>query len=1126
MSEKFKEFKPTSWAINNKTSIYVLTLIISIFGYISYNALPKEQFPDIVIPTYVVTTIYPGSSPTDIENLVTRHIEKNLGSESDIDKISSQSMQDVSIIVVEFKTGIDESVAKQTVRDAVDKSKSDLPNDLPNESEITEISFSEFPVLYINLSSDAITLAQLKKVAEDARDAVESLDQVNRIDIIGALDREIQINVDLYKMISSGITFGNLEQAISYENLTVAGGNIKMNGMARSIRVVGEFSDIETIKNIVVTSGSGAQVYLRDIAEVKDDFAEQQSYSRLDGKPVVMLNVVKKSGANLLETIDKTKAILADLQAHQFPQGVNVTFTGDQSRYTRATLDELNNSILMGFILVTIVLAFFMGLTNAIFVGLAVPLSMCIAYIVLPMIGYSMNMLVMFSFIFALGIVVDDAIVVIENTHRIFKQHKGVMGISEAAKRAAGEVFLPIFSGTLTTITPFIPLAFWPGVVGEFMVFIPVTIIITLFASLLVAYIINPIFAVQFISNHDDAVERPTGKKANKIYITTVIISLFSLLFYLLGVIMWGNIVLFVALFFIFHQFFGRITIEKFQTILLPRIMGFYERLLRWVISGKRPYGMLLWIFLLFIGTICLTIFSKPKIIFFPDNQPNTIYVYTELPEGTDVAYTDSITKIIERRVVGVLGVGNSDVESIVANVAISSSENTFDGGGTKIFNKSKVAVNFREIGFRTGISTNDYITPIRESVQGIAGAKIKVDKNQMGPPVGKPINIEISGDDMDELITTVERFKRYIIEEKGVEGIEQLEMDFQTSKPEMLIELDRERANLNGISAGTVGMAIRNALYGKEISKYREGEDQYPIMVRLNYDQRQDIDALIEMPISYRDINSGLFRQIPLSTISTVKYVNSYGAITRIDQQRVITMSSNVLDGYNANSINAQIRKLIPSFEKSKGVEINLTGEQEDQAEAANFLSTAMILALFLIFFILITQFNSLIKPLIILSEVIFSLIGVLLGFVITGMPISVIMTGMGVIALAGIVIRNGILLVEFTDELILRGYKTREAIVEAGKTRIIPVLLTAVSTILGLIPLAIGMNLDFAGLFESFSPHIYFGGDNTAFFGSLAWAIVFGLTFATFLTLLFIPVMYFVGHASGLKLKRLFRR
>lgn len=1126
MSEKFKEFKPTSWAINNKTSIYVLTIMIILFGYMSYKALPKEQFPDIVIPTYIVTTVYPGSSPTDIENLVTRHIEKNLRGESDIDKISSQSMQDVSIIVAEFKTGVDENIAKQAVTDAVDKSKQDLPNDLPNDPLITEVSFSEFPILYINLSSDAITLAELKKLAEDVEDKIESLEEINRVDIVGALDREIQINVDLYKMVVSGVTFANIEQAIAYENLTVAGGNIKMNGMARSMRVVGEFNDMETIRNIVIGTSSGAQVYLRDIAEVKDDYAEQESYSRLDAKPVVMLNVVKKSGANLLESIDKIKEIMTDFQENQFPEGMNVTFTGDQSRYTRATLDELNNTIIMGFALVTIVLTFFMGLTNAIFVGLAVPLSMCIAYLVLPLIGYSMNMLVMFAFIFALGIVVDDAIVVIENTHRIFNQHKGEMDIAEAAKRAAGEVFLPIFSGTLTTIAPFIPLAFWPGMVGQFMVFLPVTIIITLFASLLVAYIINPIFAVQFMSVEDDAGERPKGKKARKVWRNTAIMVAIAIPFYVSQAFFWGNFIIFVALCFLFYQYAGRVIIHKFQHGLLPRLMNWYERVLRWVIRGKRPYWMLLWIILLFVGTIGLTILAKPKVVFFPDNQPNTIFVYTEMPEGTDVAYTDSITKIIEERVVGVLGKDNPDVESIVANVAISASENTFDGGGTKIFNKSKVAINFREIGERTGIPTNDYMTPIRHAVDGIAGAKIKVDKNQMGPPTGKPINIEVSGEDLDELIATSERFRKYLLEEKGVAGIERLELDFQTSKPELIIELDRERANANGISAGSVGLAIRNALYGKEISKYREGEDQYPIMVRLNYDQRQNIDALIEMPIAYRDMNTGLFRQIPLSTVSTIKYVNSYGAISRIDEKRVITMSSNVLDGYNANEINSKIRKLIPAFEKDKSVKIELTGEQEDQAEAANFLSVAMLLALFLIFFILITQFNSLSKPFIILSEVIFSLIGVLLGFIITGMPMSVIMTGMGVIALAGIVIRNGILLVEFTDVLRAQGYKTREAIVEAGKTRIIPVLLTAVSTILGLIPLAIGMNVDFVGLFESFSPHIYFGGDNTAFFGALAWAIVFGLAFATFLTLLFIPVMYFVGHAAEIKIKRRFKK
>lgn len=1125
MSKKFKEFGPTSWAINNKTSVYVLTLMLSLFGWLSYQSIPKEQFPDLVIPTFIVSTVYPGTSPTDIENLVTRFIEKNLKGENDVDKITSKSMQDVSLIIVEFKTGIDPVEAKQRVTNAVDKSKQDLPNDLPDDPAVTEINFSEFPVLYVNLSSDVENLVKLKKYAEDAQDKIESMPEINRVDIIGALDREIQINVDLYKMTAAGITFQNIEQAVAYENMTVASGNIKMHGMARSMRVVGEFADVETIEDLVLNSSSGAQVTLKDIATVVDSFEEQESFARLGGKNVVTLNIVKKSGENLLESIDKIKTIMKELQADTYPKSVDVSFTGDQSRFTRATLTELNNTIIIGFVLVTIVLTFFMGLTNAIFVGLAVPLSMALAYLVLPVIGYSMNMLVMFSFIFALGIVVDDAIVVIENTHRIFNQNKGKMDIAEAAKRAAGEVFMPILSGTMTTIAPFVPLCFWPGMVGEFMVFLPVTIIITLTASLLVAYIINPVFAVQFMSHEEDLGEKLRGAKMRKVLRMTLYMLIISAPFYIFGAFMWANLIVFLTLCYTFYNFYGRIIIHKFQYQFLPALMRVYEKMLRKCICGKRPYYLFGSMIALFIGVVYMVMVVKPQVVFFPDNNPNTIFIYTQMPEGTDVVVTDSITKELEKRVTKVMGEGNPDVESIVANVALSASDNSFDGG-TKVLNKSKIAINFVEMGERVGKSTSDYLPDLRAAVNDIPGAIIKVEKNQMGPPTGKPINIEIKGESLEDLVKTTERLKAYIVDTLNIQGIEKLNMDFETSKPELIVNVDRLRANYNGMMSGSIGAAMRNALYGKEVSKFRDGEDQYPIMVRLRKEQREDVDALIEMPVTYRDMASGMFRQIPLSSVVNLQYANSYGSITRIDEERVITLSSNVLTGYNANTIISQINRALPSFEIPRGVKIGFTGEQEDQQETADFLGMAMVAALFIIFFILITQFNSLTKPFVILSEVIFSLIGVLLGFMIFDMPISIIMTGLGVVALAGIVIRNGILLVEFTDVLRAQGYKTREAIVQAGKTRIIPVMLTAVSTILGLIPLAMGMNIDFVGLFESFEPHIYFGGDNTAFFGPLAWAIIFGLTFATFLTLVFIPVMYYIAHTGSLKVKRIFTK
>jgi multidrug efflux pump len=1114
MEKKYKEFFATSWSIDNKISVYVLVFIISVFGLINYYTIPKEQFPEIVIPMINVNTIYPGTSPSDMENLVTRPLEKNLKSISGVKKITSRSMQDFSAIIVEFNTDIDLKDAKQKVTDAVDKTKKDLPTD-PSfiEPSVMEIDLSEVPIEYINLSGD-IPLDRLKKYADDMQDRIESLKEITRVEIGGALTREIQVDIDMYKMKAAGLTFRDVEQAVSLNNMTVSGGNIDLQQMSRSVRVVGEVQNIDEIKNIILTTNTGAIIKLQEIATVRDGFHEPENYARYNGKNVVTLNVIKKSGQNLLAASDQIKAIIADMQKTSLPANLNIDITGDQSRYTRNTLSELNNTIILGFIFVVIVLMFFMGIVNAIFVAFAVPLSMAIAYLVLPWIGFTMNMLVMFSFIFALGIVVDDAIVVIENTHRIHRITK--MGIVDSAKSAAGEVFVPILSGTLTTLAPFFPLAFWPGVVGKFMVFIPVTLIITLFASLIVAYIFNPVFAVDFMKLGDE--EETVNKR--KVYKTTAIIVVIALPFYLLGVRALANFIIFIALSFLLHELVGYKVINRFQSHGLPWLMRRYEATLNWVLKGKRPGYILGGMILLFVFTMVLNNIVQPKVVFFPDNEPNTINTFIKMPIGTRLDVTDSVSHIAERRIMSVLGENNPIVESIVTNVAFLASENNFDNS-SKSSNLAKIAVNFVEFKDRHGQNTAGFMSSLREALQNIPGAEIVVDKNTNGPPTGKPVNIELAGEDLIELASTADRFKRYI-DSLQIGGIEELKSDFASSKPEIIIVLDRERANTEGISAAVVGDAIRTGQLGKEISKYREGEDQYSIMLRFEENQRKDLEQLLNLTITYRDMNSGLLRQIPLSVVAHVEYVNSYGEINRLNLKRVITLSSNVLAGYNANVINAQLRKVIPQFTKPSSIDIRQTGEQEDQQESMVFLSKAMVLCLFLIMFILITQFNSMSKALIIISEVIFSLIGVLLGYMLFGMTISIIMTGMGIVALAGIVVRNGILLVEFTDVLKEKGMRTRKAIIQGGMTRITPVILTATATILGLIPLAIGMNINFGTLLSDLNPQLHFGGENVMFFGPLSWTIIFGLSFATFLTLVLIPVMYSVIYTRSINRQR----
>jgi multidrug efflux pump subunit AcrB len=1109
-----KEFFATSWSIDNKASIYVLTIIITVLGLMSYFSIPKEQFPEIVIPTILVNTAYPGTSPEDMENLVTRPIEKETKSLADVKKITSNSVQDFSTIVVEFNPGIEVSEAKQRVRDAVDKAKPNLPNNLPKDPDIKEFDISEIPIMNINLSGN-YDLQRLKKFAEEAQDKIEVFPEITRVDIVGALEREIQVDVDMYKMQAASVSFRDIESAITAENVTISAGTVTSFGMKRTIRVAGQFKSPDQIREIIIKSASGALVYIKDIADVNDSFKEQESFARFDGKNVITLNVIKKSGQNLIEASDKIKDLMETMHRTSFPPDLTVEVTGDQSKFTKSTLEELNNTIVIGFILVTLVLMFFMGLNTAFFVALSVPLSIFVSYLVMPWMGFTMNMIVMFGFIFALGIIVDDAIVVIENTHRV---HKYEPDIVIAAKHAAGEVFLPILSGTLTTLAPFFPLAFWPGVVGKFMHFLPVTLILTLFASLFVAYVINPVFAVSFMKNEYVQHEVKTNRK--RLLISSIIMAMVALIFYLAGVFALGNLVVFALLLNILYRLVIRGSITKFQTVVWPWAMRLYESTLRFVLDGKRPWYLLGIVTALFFFTFYITGVVKPKVLFFPNNDPNSIMTFIKLPEGTDQVVTDSLTRDVEQRIYRVIGKDNPLVESVITNVGFGAGDGMFDRSVSS--NKGKVTVNFIESKYRLGASSNVIMDSVREALKGIPGAQISVGKNRMGPPTGKPINIEISGENINELLTTSLQFKSFL-DSMRVDGIENLKSDFENNKPEIIIKIDRVRANREGLSLGQIGMELRTAIFGKEISKYKEEEDEYPIQLRYSEAQRKNINSIINMKITYRDMNSGLLRQIPVSSVATLEYKDTYGGIKRKNLKRVITLSSEVLSGYTANEVVANINKSLKNFPTPKGVEISMTGEQEDQAETMMFLIRSMMIALGLIFFILITQFGSLSKSLIILSEVLFSIIGVLLGIAIFKMPIVIVMTGLGIVALGGIVVRNGILIVEFIDVLKERGLKTRDAIIEAGKTRITPVILTATATMLGLVPLAVGMNINFITLFTELNPHLYFGGDNVAFWGPLSWTIIFGLSFATFLTLVFVPAMVMIDYQMKAKLKRM---
>lgn len=1124
---KFEQYKTlgfTNWCVENRTAIYIFTVLITLGGLFVYNNLPKEQFPDIKVPQVYINTVYAGTAPADIENTINKQIEKQLKSISGVKRIKSNALQDVSVILVEFNPDVKTAEALQRVRDAIDKAKPDLPQKLDAGPTAQDVNFSEFPIMNINMAGN-FSLKQLKEYAEDLQDAIEAMPEIRRVDIVGGLAREIQINVDLPRMQSAGLAFSDIQQAIQGENINVSGGDLNVDGVRRTVRVKGEFTDVAQLQNLTIRTATGATVRLGDIADVKDSFEEQQDFARLNNKSVVTLNVIKRSGANLISAADNIEKTIEKYKDTRFPQGLEVKVTADQSERTRENVNDLINTVVLGFIFVVLVLMFFMGVRDAIFIGLSVPLSALVAFVMMPVLGpvvgtaFTLNTIVLFAFLLGLGLVVDDAIVVIENSHRLFNENKD-WNIKQAVKAAAGEVFIPVLSGTLTTIAPFFPLLFWPGLVGEFMKFLPLTLILTLFASLFVAYVINPVFAVTFMKRHeeDSHVDKVTFEEIKR---PLIIMTVLAGIGYVIDRGIGNLFVVFIVLYVFNHYILTPKLIVPFQNTLLPGLKNGYRRLISWVLTGWRPVGAIGVAFGSLVVAFVITGIAKPKVIFFPSGEPDYIYVYNVMPVGTDARVTDSVTKVIEKRVFRVLEENKATdiVNSVISNVGKNAGDpQNPDRSATP--QKSKVTVAFKGNEERRGISTDSLLAKVRLAMRGLPGSEISVEREANGPPTGKPISIEIAGDDFKEL-SALEKQVRQRISQAGIQGIDQLKSDLITNKPEIVINIDREKADREGISSAQVALAIRTALFGTEVSRFRDAKDEYPIMVRLRPDDRSQIDRLLSLNVVYRDmVAGGALRQVPITAVANISYSTTFSQINRKNQERVVTLSSDVVPGYNANQIVTQIQQQVVSqMDVPNGYSIKMGGEQEDQKESMNFLISAFGIAMLLIYLILATQFNSVVKPIIIFVTILLSLIGVLLGFVLTGKTFSVIMSGVGIISLAGIVVKNGILLIEFIEELRGRGVPLREAIIDAGGIRLTPVLLTASAAVLGLIPLAFGLTIDFVGLFRDFDPHLVVGGDSSVFWNILAWTIIYGLTFSTVLTLVIVPCMYWINERIRMK-------
>ncbi|MGD1890306.1 MAG: efflux RND transporter permease subunit [Cyclobacteriaceae bacterium] len=1111
-----RNFGLSSASVNNRTSVFILTFIIIVLGVTSYFSMPKENFPEVVIPTIYVGTPYPGNSPVDIENLITRPIEKEIKGVTGVDEINSTSIQDYSTIIVEFNPDVDISKALQDVKDAVDQAEGELPTDLDQDPNVFEVNIQDLPFMFINISGN-YNIDELKSYGEYLQDEIEAMSEVQEANLSGTLEREIRVDADLYKMDAREVTFSDIQGAIAAENVTISGGNLKADEIRRSLRVIGEFTEVDQLEDVIIKNEENDIVYLRDVAEIRDTYEEATSYSRNNGDPVVTLSVVKRKGENVLDASDKIKVLLEEAQATRFPGDLEIVITNDQSKYTRMQLSNLENSIIMGVILVILVLMFFLNLRNALFVGVAIPLSMFLSFMLLSFFGITINLMVLFALILALGMLVDNGIVVVENIYRLMQEGYSPV---QAAKEGVGEVAWPIITSTATTLAAFLPLAFWQGLIGEFMRYLPITLIIVLSSSLFVALVINPVLTSMFMKVQSEMTAR---KKRRLLIITAVLVGL-AVLFYILGIFTIANLLMIGALLIPFNVFILSPAIKWFQESFLVRLERVYTKTVRYALRGKNSYFVFFGTVGLLVVSIMLVVAKQPKVEFFPGSDPEYFNVFVQLPVGTDIETTNALAERLEDRIFEALTPYDSIVEAVISQVGENTNDPQEGVSPGETPNKARINVSFIDYQFRGDLSTKQALEDVREVVSGYPGVQVTVAENPVGPPVGKPINVEISAENYAGLISFTERVIAEI-ENSSIQGIEELKSDLETGKPELIVNIDRDKARRFGLSTSTIATELRTALFGSEISKFKDGEDDYPIQLRLKDEYRYDVDALINQKITFRD-KFGNLRQIPISAVADLSYSSTYGSVKRKDLDRVITLSSNVLEGYNATEINNQLKELFDDIDIPEGYEVKFTGEQQEQEESGQFLMRALFIAVMTIFLIIVAQFNSIATPFIIMMSVLLSTIGVFLGLVVFNMNFVVIMTGIGIISLAGVVVNNAIVLIDYTNLIRQRhraefGLKDGEmlpykeivnSIVEGGQTRLRPVLLTAITTVLGLIPLAIGLNINFATMLSDFDPQIYYGGFNADFWGPMAWTVIFGLIFATFLTLVVVPVMYLI--------------
>ncbi len=1025
--------------VRRGSTVLLLTLCIFVFGLQTYLTLPREASPDVEIPVVMVTTPYIGVSPEDIESLVTNPLEDELAGVKDLKKMSSTSAEGISLITLEFEPEVVIDDALQKVRDRVSRARPDLPEDV-EETSIAEVSFSDFPIVIVTIAGP-VDEEELKKLGERLEDDVKEISGVLDAKLTGGRTREIQIQVDPVRLNHYGLALGDVIGAIGDENVNVPGGDVDAGEASVLLRVPGEFEDPAEIENVAIKRKGDRPVFIRDVARVVDAFEDRDTYARMNGQPAVSLAVSKRSGANILEVAESVKAIASEHQ-EKWPKGVTFRTLGDQSEMISSMVSDLENGIVTALLLVVGVLVIFMGVRSSLFVAVSIPLSMLLAMVVVSAFDMTLNMMVLFSLILALGMLVDNAIVLVENIYRHAEMGKPVR---EAAIDGTKEIAVAVAASTATTVAAFAPLVFWTGVMGQFMGYMPKTVIIVLLASLVVAVGILPVATARFMPKN-------VGRKAET------------------------------------------------EAKSYGPSMRMYRGILGW--SIKHRYISAVAGLVALVGTVAIYAGNNYGVEFFPETDPNRATISVRAPDGTGLEATDAIVRQIEA------------ILAQEANVDVFVAETGISGGGDPM-TAAQPAANFARItvdflpdeasalaGETVRIEkTTETVDRIRQKVVEIPGAEISVEKERMGPPVGSPIAVEVSGDDFHEVGALAASVRRQL---SDVPGATDLTDNYRVGRPEMRLRIDRGAAKRVGTSTSAVANTVRTAVAGAKASSFRDGEDEYDITVMVDPRFRDDLQSVLGIRIPGKLDTSPDTFPVPISTVASFELAGGNGSIYHIDQDLVVTIEGDIAEGHAETEVRAGVVGLIEGVETKPGYGLRLGGAQDEQKEAEAFLIQAFVIAIFLIAVVLVSQFNRFDLPLIILASVVLSLVGVLWGLMITKTPFGVIMTGLGVISLAGVVVNNAIVLLDYVQQLKARGVATVEALVEAGTARFRPVMLTAATTVLGLVPMALGISIDFRNL------RILAGTQSAQWWGAMAVAVIFGLAFATVLTLVLVPTMF----------------